>query len=378
MTADIVLAPDKFKGSLTARQAVRAMTFGVHRADPTLAVLGCPVADGGEGTLDAALAAGFDYVPVQACGPTGVALRTGYGRRGSTALVELAEVCGLARLPSSTPVPMTASSHGLGVVVAHALDQGCRDIILAVGGSASTDGGAGMLGALGATVLDATGDPIAPGGQGISTATTVDLTRLHPAVAEATFTVAADVDNPLCGPRGAAAVYAPQKGADPQQVRLLDHALGTWARLVAATTLVDYSEVPGAGAAGGVGFAALAVLGARMRSGIDMILDLVDLDQKLSGAKLVLTGEGSLDAQSLRGKAPLGVCRRARGQHIPTVAIAGVSTLRPDEAAGADFAGIHTLAELEPDRARCIANAADLLTVCTEKAVRQAFDRRPG
>ncbi|MDT5226050.1 MAG: glycerate 2-kinase [Mycobacterium sp.] len=369
----VVIAPDKFKGSLTAREAAQAMALGVKRADPALRTVECPVADGGDGTLDTVIAAGFERVPVYAMGPTGQQLLTAYARNGETAVVEMAEVCGLQRLPGGIPAPLTASSYGLGAVVARALGDGCSDIVIGVGGSASTDGGAGFLAALGAVVFDRHGARLGLGGQAIGHCTHVDLTGLRPETDSATFTIAADVDNPLCGPLGAASVYAPQKGANDEQVTELDLALRSWADVVERATNTEFRDAAGAGAAGGVGFAAMSVLGARLRSGIELILDLVDLDKHLVGARAAITGEGSLDHQSLRGKAAVGVSRRAGAHGIPTYAVAGVSTLPPDAARAAGLVGVHTLSEVEPDCRRCIEQASELLTVATERLTRASL-----
>jgi glycerate kinase len=371
MRGNIVLAPDKFKGSLTAEQAARAMAQGVSRADAALTTVVCPVADGGEGTLDAVLAAGFEPVDADACGPTGAAVRTGYARSGTRAVIEMADICGLQRLPAGTPAPVTATSYGLGMVIARALDDGCREVVITVGGSASTDGGAGMLMALGAEVLDSHGDRVALGARGLADAARLDLGRLHPGLDTATVTLAADVDSPLCGPLGAAAVYGPQKGVPADHVAELDRRLTRWADLVERVIGAEYRNAAGAGAAGGVGFAALAVLGARMRPGIEMILDLVELDRKLLGARMVITGEGSLDPQSLRGKAPVGVSRCAHARGIPTFVIAGVSTLTSAQARTAGFGAVRTLNDVEPDLSRCTANAAELLTTVTERLIRE-------
>jgi glycerate 2-kinase len=371
MGGHVVIAPDKFKGSLTAAEAAHALSMGLKRGDPTVTTVQCPVADGGDGTLGTVLAAGFERVPVYAKGPTGQVVHTAYARSGKTAVVEMAEICGLQRLPGGAPAPMTASSHGLGAVVAQALDHGCRDIIIGVGGSASTDGGAGFLVALGATVRDQHGARLDPSGQGIGAAAQVDLTALHPDIASASFTLAVDVDNPLYGPLGAASVYAPQKGADPEQVIELDRALRCWADLVERATKSDYRTAAGGGAAGGVGFAALAVLRARMQPGIDVILDRIELDRHLQGACAVVTGEGSLDGQSLRGKAAVGVRRRAEAYGVPTFAVAGVSALSQAEASEAGFAGVYTLNDVEPDRERSMSRAADLLAVVSEKLARE-------
>ena len=371
MGGHVVIAPDKFKGSLTAAEAAHAMSVGLKRGHPTLTTVQCPVADGGDGTLGTVLAAGFERIAVYAKGPTGQVVHTAYARSGKTAIVEMAEICGLQRLPGGVPAPMTASSHGLGAVVAQALDHGCRDIIIGVGGSASTDGGAGFLTALGATVCDQHGSRLDPSGQGIGAAAQLDLTALHPDIACASFTLAVDVDNPLYGPLGAASVYAPQKGADPEQVIELDRALRNWADVVERATNSDCRTAAGAGAAGGVGFAALAVLRAQMQPGIDVILDRIELDRHLQGARAVITGEGSLDGQSLRGKAAVGVCRRAEAYGVPTFAVAGVSALAPAEIRDAGFAGVYTLSDVEPDRDRSMSNAAALLAVVTEKLARK-------
>ena len=371
MGGHVVIAPDKFKGSVTAAQAAHAMGLGLQRGDPTLTTVQCPVADGGDGTLGTVLAAGFERIPVYAKGPTGQVVQTAYARSGKTAVVEMAEICGLQRLPGGVPAPMTASSHGLGKVVAQALDHGCRDIIIGVGGSASTDGGAGFLTALGATVRDHNGARLDPSGTPVGNAAHLDLTAMHPDIACATFTLAVDVDNPLYGPLGAACVYAPQKGANPEQVHELDHALRRWADVVEHETKTDYRTAAGAGAAGGVGFVALAVLGARMQPGIDVILDRIGLDRHLRGACAVVTGEGSLDHQSLRGKAAVGVCRRASAHGVPTFAVVGVSALAPAEAHAAGFAGVYALSDLESDRERSMNRAAELLTAATEQLARR-------
>jgi glycerate 2-kinase len=371
MRGNIVLAPDKFKGSLTAEQAARAMARGVSRAAPAMTPVVCPVADGGEGTLDAVLAAGFERVDVDAPGPTGAPVRTAYARKGRRAVIEMADICGLQRLSGGQLAPATATSYGLGCVIARALDDGCRDVVITVGGSASTDGGAGMLMALGAEVRDSRGDAVAAGAVGLADAARLDLSGLHPGLRSATVTLAADVDSPLCGPLGAAAVYGPQKGVLPGQVDELNRGLARWADLVETAVGAQSRDAPGAGAAGGVGFAAIAALRARTTPGIEMILELVELERKLLGAKMVLTGEGSLDRQSLRGKAPVGVCRCAYAHGIPTFVIAGISALTGAEARTAGFAAVRTLNELEPDLARCTRNAAELLARATDRLIRE-------
>jgi glycerate kinase len=357
----IVVAPDKFKGSLPATQVAAAIAAGLHAGLPGAEIVTIPVADGGEGTVDAAVAAGFERVPVTAAGPAGDPVRASYARRGEVAVVELAGVCGLARLPAGRPAPLTASSFGAGEVLRAVLEAGARRIVLGLGGSASTDGGAGLLQALGARVLDTSGEPVRPGGAGLRDVVTLDLTRLHRALYPADIILAADVDNPLTGPDGAAEVYGPQKGASPGEVALLDEGLRRWAAVVAAAVGRDWSRAPGAGAAGGVGFGALAVLGATRRPGIELVLDLTGFETALDGADLVITGEGSLDAQSLAGKTPVGVARAAARRGIGVIAVAGRSTLTEAELAAAGIAAVYALSDLEPDLERCRAEAARLL-----------------
>ncbi|HLT61969.1 MAG TPA: glycerate kinase [Microlunatus sp.] len=376
----IVIAPDKFKGSLTAVDVARALADGL--AALPYEVVTAPVADGGEGTVDAALSAGFAPVPVEVTGPVGApvtaryALRPGSGDRPATAVIELAAASGLDLLPvddAGRPrfSPLEATSHGTGELIRAALDAGCREVVLGVGGSANTDGGAGLLTALGARLLDSAGRPVPPGGGGLAQLAEVDLSGLDPRVADTRFVLAADVSNPLLGPDGAAAVFGPQKGAGPTDVTRLDRALAGYAELLAGAlgqSPERLADLPGAGAAGGVGFAALTVLGAEMRPGIDLICELIGLDRQLAGAAAVVTGEGSLDAQSLAGKSPVGVARRARAAGVPKVfAACGRNQLSPAQAAEAGFDRIYALADDEPDLERSIRHAAELLRTIGER-----------
>lgn len=357
----VVVAPDKFKGSLQAGQVAEAVSEGLRRGLPELDVRLLPVADGGDGTLDAVRSAGYVRHAVTVSGPTGEPVATAFAMNGDTAVVELADACGLARLPAGRPEPMRSSSHGLGELIAAALDAGARTVVLGVGGSASTDGGAGMLAALGARITDVRGEPVEPGGEGIAAAARLDLGELQRRVRGATFVLASDVDNPLLGARGAAAVYAEQKGAGPEQVHRLEDSMRRWSELVAAVIGTDHSGQPGAGAAGGVGFGALAALGAKRRSGIGAVLELIGLHEQLRGARLVVTGEGSLDEQSLHGKAPVGVAEAAARAGVPTVAVAGRCKLQPEACEGAGLRAVYSLAELQPDPATSMREAPELL-----------------
>jgi glycerate kinase len=374
----VLVAPDKFKGSLTAAQVAAAVGVGLRRV-VDVDVVAVPVADGGDGTVAAALAAGYDAVPVTAAGPTGEPVGTTYARLDDLAVIEMADASGLARLPGGVPQPLTATSRGLGEVMAAAVDAGCRRLVLGIGGSASSDAGAGMLAALGARLRDATGAELPDGGGPLGDLAEIDLQPVRERMAGVTVTVACDVDNPLTGPRGAAAVYGPQKGAHADEVATLDAHLARFADVVSAATQADVRDEPGAGAAGGVGYAALAALGARLRPGIDLVLDLVGFHERLAAADLVITGEGSLDEQTLHGKAPAGVAAAAAARAVPVIAVCGRTMLEP---ARVRAAGIHTaypLTDLEPDVQRCIAEAAPLLErlgerIATEHLAPQLLD----
>lgn len=363
----VLIASDKFKGSLTAVEVADSVGSGLRRGLPDVDVAVVPVADGGDGTVAAALAAGYDAVEVTASGPTGERVVAVYARRGDVAVVELAGVSGLGLLPDGLLAPLSATSRGTGEVIGAAVTAGCRQVVVGIGGSASTDGGAGLVQALGARLLDRVGCSVRPGGEGLADLASIDLAWLRGLMSGVQVTVASDVDNPLTGPLGAAAVYGPQKGADPDQVALLDGALGHFADRVAAVTGTDSRDLPGAGAAGGVGFALVSLLGAELRSGIDLVLDLVDFDEQLDGVDLVVTGEGSLDEQTLHGKAVAGVAARAAARGIPVVAVCGQSTLGADALEAAGVLATYPLTELEPDLDRCMLHAAPLLERLGEK-----------
>ena len=363
----VLVAPDKFKGTLPAADVARAVAAGLRRARPDVDVECLPVADGGDGTLDAAVSAGFERVPVTVSGPTGEPVETAYARRGDTAIVEMADACGLERLPGGVRAASTASSRGLGEVMAAALDAGCRELVVGIGGSASTDGGAGLLAALGAVTSPAVPD----GGAALAGVAALALDGLHPGLDGARVVVACDVDNPLTGPDGAAAVYGPQKGATPAEVQSLDAALGHWADVVARSSGADRRDDPGAGAAGGVGFALVAALGAELRPGIALLLDLLGFADRVAGADLVVTGEGSLDVQSLRGKAPVGVAAAAGAAGVPVVAVCGRRLLSDAELAAGGIAAAYALLDLEPDVATCLREPARLLEELGERVGRR-------
>lgn len=358
----VLLAPDKFKGSLSAPAVADALARGLLSRRPDAEVRRVPVADGGDGTVDAAVAAGFTRVPATVHGPLGEpGIETSFALDGHVAVVEMADACGLLRLPPGVLDPLRASSRGLGDVIRAAVDAGARRVVVGIGGSASTDGGAGMLQALGARIVDAEGREIPSGAAGLGDVTDVDLSPLRQRMAGVDVVVACDVDNPLLGPRGAAAVYGPQKGATADDVERLEARLARWAHVLGSRTSADAAGAPGAGAAGGVGFAALAALGARLAPGIDLVLDLVGFDQHVQGADLVVVGEGSLDEQSLAGKAPVGVARRARDAGVPVVAVCGRRDVDGQALLEAGIGRALALTDLEPDESVCRRDAARLL-----------------
>ena len=363
----VVVALDSFKGSLDATRASAALARGLRGRDQ-IEVHEHPVADGGEGTLAALAMAGFTLTAVDTVDPLGRPVRSRYAHRAGVAVVELAEASGLGRLADIELTPATAmatSTYGTGQVMAAALDAGHETIVVGLGGSATTDGGSGLLAALGGQLFDPTGRALRGTPSPLPHVHSVDLSALH-RMDQVRLVAACDVDNPLLGAQGAAAIYGPQKGADEAAIAELDSALARLAGLVQSATGVRAARTPGAGAAGGAGFALLA-LGARIRSGIELVLDLTGLAERLSDACLVITGEGSLDQQTLRGKAPAGVAAAARAAGVPVVGVAGRNLLTPDELAAAGFQNAYALTDIEPDVDRCVTNAEILLEQLGER-----------
>jgi glycerate kinase len=322
----IVIAPDSFKDSLAAAEAAAALALGFQDVWPDAELVQCPMADGGEGTVDAILAAlDGEARSSLVSGPLGqqVKARWGWLPDSRTAIIEMAEASGLQLVPVELRDARFSSTRGTGELVLAALDAGAQKIILTIGGSATNDGGAGMLQALGVKLLDAGGHSIGPGGLPLSVLTILDTKGLDPRLAHVQVEVAADVDNPLCGPHGASFTFGKQKGASPEQIQQLDAALGHFADVAAVVLGTDRRDEPGAGAAGGIGFAAKAFLNATFRPGVEVVAELTGLADKVKGADLVVTGEGRFDAQTLRGKTPLGVARVAKHAGVPVVVVAG-------------------------------------------------------
>ena len=373
----VVIAPDKFKGSLSAPEVASRLSAGLwagftaSRPGEGIETTLIPVADGGEGTLDAAVGSGFTRRSTTVTGPTGQQIKADFAIRGEEAVIEMAAASGLAVLPGfgdgsapNTETARSSTSLGTGELIRAALDLGCRHIILGVGGSANTDGGAGVLQGLGAVLLDADGNELPGGGAALARLDRIDLSNLDVRLEVTEFVLASDVDNPLLGRTGAAAIFGPQKGATPDDVATLDAALAHFVQVLASeigSEAQDAAQAPGAGAAGGVGYIAIAALGAARRPGIDVVLEFTELEQRLAGADLVITGEGSLDEQSLLGKTPMGVARAAARSGIPVIAVCGRSTLSPEQLTESGFESVHALTELESNVEKCIAEAGPLL-----------------
>ncbi len=322
----IVLAPDSYKGSMTARVVAEAMREGVLRVVPDADTVLVPVADGGDGTLETLVdSTGGAVETATVTGPLGEPVSAGWGALGdgNTALVEMARTSGLAMAPPDRRDPRVTTTYGLGEVIRAALDAGYRSFVIGIGGSATNDAGAGMAQALGARLLDANGADLPFGGAALASLDRIDLGGLDPRIAESDVVVACDVSNPLCGPSGASAVYGPQKGATPEMVEELDAALRNFAAVVERDVGAAVRDVPGAGAAGGLGGGLIAFLGGRLERGVDIVLGVLKLEERLEGADLVITGEGCMDFQTVFDKAPVGVARRAARLGIPVIAVSG-------------------------------------------------------
>ncbi len=369
----ILICPDSFKDALPAPAAARAIACGIRRLGEDIESIECPLADGGEGSLEALLAAtGAERRTATVQDALGRPARAHWGWLAArrTAFVELAEASGIQALVPAERTALHSTTHGVGELIREALNAGAERLLLTLGGSATNDGGAGMLVALGARLRGADGGDLPPGGAALADLAELDLAGLDPRLADLQVESAVDVDNPLLGARGASAVFGPQKGATPDDVARLDAALARFAEVTAAALGEEHRDLPGAGAAGGMGFAARAFLGAELRPGIELIMAQAGVEALLTEADLVITGEGQLDGQSLAGKTPVGVARAARARGVPVVALAG--RLAPgwqaalDEGVTAAFALADGPMTLDEALERC----AELLADRAESAVR--------
>lgn len=386
----VVLAPDKFKGSLSAAEVTEALAQGIRTAVPNAQIRAVPVADGGEGTVEAAVSAGYQHRTAAVTGPlTSLSVQADWALGpGAEAVVELAQASGLELLAPEHRRAGAATSRGTGEVMAAALDAGASTVVLGLGGSACSDAGSGMLNALGMRAQDKSGNPVPDGVEHLHMINRISLQHLDPKWAAVKLILASDVDNELLGPDGAVAVFGPQKGVQPHQipdyeagvehfVNLLAQAAGRqWGQQAEAHVRAAATH-PGAGAAGGVGFAALAVLGAKRRRGIEMVLELVGVDSALAGASLAITGEGSLDEQSLQGKAPVGIAQAAHAAQVAVVAVCGRSLLSSSQAARAGFQRVFSLSEIAENPADSMTRAHSLLVQIGEQIGTEVLDGRP-
>ena len=373
MCVKVLIAPDSFKGSLSAAEAAAAMVRGARSAFPDAELLAVPMADGGEGTVEALVAGtGGQIVTRTVTGPLGqpVSARFGLLGDGETAAIEMAAASGLLLVPKEERDPRITTTYGTGELIKAALDLGVRRIVCGIGGSATNDGGAGMIQALGARLLQGDGTPVTPGGAGLIDLDRIDLSGLDPRLQQVELLVACDVDNPLCGPRGASAIYGPQKGATPEMVTMLDGALSHLAFIMARDLGVAIRDIPGAGAAGGLGGGFIGFLGAQLRPGIEVVMEAVRIDHLLAGASLVVTGEGRTDGQTLAGKVPMGIARRAALQKIPAVCISGAVTPDADALIAHNIVSLLSIVDGPLTLDEAMARAAELLERATARALR--------
>ncbi len=369
----IVVAPQALKGSLTAVEAGQAISIGIQTIYPQAEIQVIPMADGGEGTVQAFVTAtGGKIIPQTVTGPLGQTVQAFYGilGDGKTAVIEMAACAGLPLLKPEQRDPRLTTTYGVGELIRAALDQGCRSFLIGIGGSATNDGGAGMAQALGAVLLTDEGKPIARGGRALSTLASISLERMDPRLQECSFDVACDVTNPLCGPQGASAIYGPQKGATPEIVEQLDAALSHYAAILQRDLHCSVAQQPGAGAAGGLGAGLMAFLHATLRPGAQILIEALQLEKHIRQADLVITAEGQIDSQTMYGKTIAAIAHLAKQYHVPVIALAG--SLSPDHHVvydlGIDAINVLPSGPMSLDAA--MEQAASLLTQATERALR--------
>jgi glycerate kinase len=369
----IVVAPQAFKGSLSGPDTAKAIAQGIFRVAPLAQVVLIPVADGGDGTIDALVgSSGGQLFQSQVTGPVNKPVKASWGVMGDgfTAVIEMAKASGLALVQPHQRDPRVTTTYGTGQLIAKALDRGYRRIIVGLGGSATNDGGAGMAQALGARFMDCQGNELTFGCAALAQLASIDAHNIHPALQESDVLAATDVTNPLCGPTGASAIYSPQKGASPRMVEELDKALETYAQVIQKCLGPDLANVEGAGAAGGLGAGMMAFTGAVLRPGIQVVCEALDFDRNLTGADLVITGEGQVDASTAYNKAPVGVARQAKTKGIPVVLLAG--SLGPGYQAVYEYGidAVVSISDRPMSLGESLARTSDLLADRAEMIVR--------
>lgn len=377
----IILAPDSFKGSLTAHQAVEAMERGVRAVLPDANVIRHPISDGGEGLVEVlapTMKGTIRQTEVQGPLPgQRVKARWVLSSDGSTAVVEMAEAAGLELVPKGERDPKRTTTYGVGELLRAALDSGVRSVILGIGGSATNDGGAGMAEALGVRFLDEEGNPLRHGGAALSHLASIDVRGLDPRLKDCSLTVACDVRNILCGEEGASVVYGPQKGATQDDVQHLDAALHRYGECIRSTLNLDVFSLPGGGAAGGLGAGLVVFCGATLRSGIDVVLDATGFDRSLQSADLVITGEGRMDEQVIFGKALAGIITRSHRAGVPVAAVVGsFEGDRTGAVSKESLIDLETLVDEKTSMNHALRYAAELLATRTETLLQRIFPPR--
>ncbi|MBM7554474.1 glycerate kinase [Thalassobacillus pellis] len=375
----IIVAPDSFKGSLSAVEVSNSIHLGIKRVFPQAEVLQLPVADGGEGTMDTLVSAtGGEKREATVVGPLGNKVEASYGilGDGETCVIEMASASGLALIPDGKLSPLKATTYGTGQLIKKALDDGFSSFILALGGSATNDGGAGMLQALGLNILDEQSKPIAYGGGELNKVTKIEMESFDERIKGCQFLIASDVQNPFIGSEGASHIFGPQKGATPDMVRLLDQNMDHWANEIEKVTGIQLHELPGAGAAGGIGGAFLAFFPSKMKRGIDIVLEHTGLIDSLKGTDLVITGEGQVDLQTASGKTPMGVAQAAHRENIPTVIIAGSVGEGVEILYQFGVVSVSSIINRPLTLRESMKNADVLLTTSAEQVVRSFFHHR--
>ncbi|WP_428910062.1 glycerate kinase [Niallia sp. Krafla_26] len=369
----IIIAPDSFKGSLTSLEVSLAIEKGIKKAFPQAETILVPVADGGEGTMDSLVAATNGHnVEVTVRGPLLNPVQASYGVLGDqeTCVIEMASASGLTLIEPEQRNPLLATTYGTGELIKKALDNGCKKFILAIGGSATNDGGIGMLQALGMRLLDATGNEVGNGAAELERIVEIDEQNFDPRIKDCQFFIASDVQNPLIGPKGASYVFGPQKGADESMVAFLDSSLSKWADLVERKTGVRLHDQAGAGAAGGLGGAFQAFFPSSTTRGIDIVVEYTGLEEKMNGAACVFTGEGQIDFQTASGKTPMGVAQVAKKQGIPVFVLSGSIGKGIHELYQYGITSIHSIVNTPMDLQEAINRASKLVETTAEQVIR--------
>lgn len=366
----IVVAPDSFKGSLSSLEVANAMEEGILSVFPDAQVIKVPIADGGEGTTDSLVkATGGRFLKNKVMGPLGDMVEACWGILGDeqTAVIEMAAASGLTLIAKEERNPLITTTYGTGQLIIAALDQGIRKLIIGIGGSATNDGGAGMARVLGVKFLDSSGNELPSGGAALSNLEKIDCSGLDPRLAETTILVACDVDNPLCGPRGASAVYGPQKGATPIMIEELDQALKHYSYITKVTTGKDVAERPGAGAAGGLGAGLMIFTSAQVKPGVQIVLEATDFEEKVKHADFVITGEGRTDFQTAHGKAPVGVATLAQKYNVPTICLSGGLGTGYEDVLQKGIKGLMSIVAEPMTLEECIDSAAELVQAAASR-----------